>query len=121
MLLADDSSHQQVTDLIASVVTRKRGECLIRLGLHPPHDLLFPSTQALKEPEPTENADGWIGERLTEEQLTTVLARLNDVVDAFGGKVTRLYENSRRALCLVRIPPPSVELTPEVRCAVVGK
>ncbi|KAG8811004.1 hypothetical protein FRC19_004155, partial [Serendipita sp. 401] len=41
LLQGDDASHRKASDLIASVVTRKRGECLVHLGLHPPHELLF--------------------------------------------------------------------------------
>lgn len=119
MLLADESSHQRVADIIASVVTRKRGECLIKFGLHPSQEILFASNSPPTEPS-SDNAEGWTGSRVSEGELNTLIRRLTAAVDEFGGKVTRLYEHPTRATCLVRLPPPSVESTPEVRCAVVG-
>lgn len=119
MLLADEASHRRVTDLIASVVTRRRGECLVQLGLHPPQDLLFASSSLPSEP-PIDKADGWTGDRLTEDELKSSISLLISLVDSLGATVTRLYEHPTRATLLIRIPPPTVESTPEVRCAVVG-
>lgn len=124
MLLGDESSHesshhQKVTNIIASVITRRRGECLVDLGLHPPQDLLFASSSIPAEP-PVDKSDGWIGTRLTEDELKSSITLLNSLVDGLGATVTRLYEHPTRATLLIRIPPPTVESTPEVRCAVVG-
>ena len=119
LLLAGEPSHRQVTDLVASIVTRRRGECLVRFGLHPPHELLYASSGLLAEPS-VEGSNGWTGERLTEERLKTAVSLLANLMDGIGAKVTRLFEHPTRATCLIRIPPPTVESTPEVRCAVVG-
>lgn len=105
--------------MIASVVTRRRGECLVHLGLHPPQDLLFASSTIPAEP-PTDKSDGWIGARLTEEELKSSISLLVSLMDSIGATVTRLYEHPTRTTLLIRIPPPTVETTPEVRCAVVG-
>ncbi|CCA68509.1 probable GTP-binding protein 1 [Serendipita indica DSM 11827] len=122
LLLGDEASHRRVSDLIASIVTRKRGECLVHLGLHPPHQLLFGNSPL--PTEPTDDAAAkeaeWRGSKLDAEQLKTAIATLTQIVDGLGATVTRLFEHPTRATCLVRIPPPTVELTPEVRCAVVG-
>jgi hypothetical protein len=121
LLSEDESSHRRVTDTIAAIVTRRRGECLIHLGLHPPHELLFASPASPAEPASNSDVpEGWTGARLTETQLDAAIQLLTTLVDALGAKVTRLFDHPTRATCLIRIPPPMVELTPEVRCAVVG-
>lgn len=91
----------------------------MHLGLHPPKDLLYASAGLLAEPSADKSAE-WTGERLTEEQLNTAVSVLTGLMDGIGAKVTRLFEHPTRATCLIRIPPPTVESTPEVRCAVVG-
>ncbi|ETW80474.1 hypothetical protein HETIRDRAFT_33342 [Heterobasidion irregulare TC 32-1] len=56
-------------------------------------------------------------------QLDTLVINLIKTVEEVGGKACVLFKTTDghpRATVLLRIPPPSVSLTPEVRCAVVG-
>lgn len=82
-----------------------------------------------------------VGTARSEEELEILCTRMAAAVDELGGKVclpcmfcdisiptstaqiSILYKHTTlpvRAALLLRLPPPTVALTPEVRCAVVG-
>ncbi|CCO30776.1 GTP-binding protein 1 [Rhizoctonia solani AG-1 IB] len=66
------------------------------------------------------------GNPITEEELNIALKALESTADGVGAKTMLLYRHSGTAThtpyasLLVRLPPPTVERTLEVRCAVVG-
>ncbi|THH17867.1 hypothetical protein EW146_g3026 [Bondarzewia mesenterica] len=115
LLLSNDPRDQDSTrDLVASLLTSCRGEFLSRIGSHPPLSKLF-SNEALE--------DRWTGDELDVAQLETAVTNLTRAVEEVGGKACLLLKSTDehpRATILLRLPPPSVSLTPEVRCAVVG-
>lgn len=114
LLLANDVDRAR--DLVASVLTRRRGELVFRIGARPMHDKLF-AGEITTDQGPTQ------GTPRTTEEIETLSTRIAAVVDELGGKVSTLYKTTNgppRAALLLRLPPPSVALTPEVRCAVVG-
>lgn len=106
---------------------------MFRIGARPSRDKVFSG-------DPVTDADEVQGTPLTAEEVETVCTRVAAAVDEIGGKVRRTtyhdahlclmsYKTSTlykittqppRAALLLRLPPPSVALTPEVRCAVVG-
>ncbi|KAI0949408.1 hypothetical protein AcW1_009035 [Taiwanofungus camphoratus] len=116
LLSQTPSNHDRARDIIASLLTRHRGEYVFRIGAHPPHSRLFTG-------EPVIASDGWRGVARTEAELDALQQEIAQVVDEVGGKTTVLF-NTRsihpRATLLLRLPPTDVSLTPEVRCAVVG-
>ncbi|KAI0775757.1 GTP-binding protein 1 [Trametes elegans] len=107
---------EQARNIIASLLTRNRGEYVFRIGAHPSEARLFSGQHTTEE-------DVWQGTPRTAEELTTIIQETKAAIDEFGGKVSVLF-NTRtdhpRAALLLRLPPPDVSLTPEVRCAVVG-
>ncbi|GJE92240.1 P-loop containing nucleoside triphosphate hydrolase protein [Phanerochaete sordida] len=114
LLLANDTDKAR--DLVASVLTRRRGELVFRIGARPAYDKLFAG-------ETTADLGPLQGVARTEEEVEILASRIADVVDELGGKISTLYKTTDgppRAALLLRLPPPSVALTPEVRCAVVG-
>ncbi|EKM54471.1 uncharacterized protein PHACADRAFT_174976 [Phanerochaete carnosa HHB-10118-sp] len=114
LLLANDTGRAR--DLVASILTRRRGELVFRIGVRPAHDKLFAGGD-LRDSDPPQGVP-----RMAEE-VDILCARIAEVVDELGGKTSALYKISDgppRAALLLRLPPPSVALTPEVRCAVVG-
>jgi len=112
------SNHDRARDVIASLLTRYRGEYILRIGAHPPHPKLF-TDEALD----IIDTEAWRGTRRTAEELDVVRGRVGEIVDEVGGKTTVLVEGDSahpRATLLLRLPPTDISLTPEVRCAVVG-
>jgi len=134
LLSESEADHSKARDSIAAAVTRRRGECIVLFGRHPPHDALYAAAGTLEE---SATDDAWTGQRLSEEQLKQTTSRLSEIVDQIGGtvsdslseggpsahffhQVTQLFEHPTRTACLIRIPPPTLESTPEVRVGVVG-
>ncbi|KAI9062861.1 P-loop containing nucleoside triphosphate hydrolase protein [Trametes sanguinea] len=103
-------------NLIASLLTRNRGEYIFRIGAQPPPAQLFAGDSVSDEGE-------WQGTPRTTQELETIIEEAKAAVDELGGKTSILFESRTdhpRAALLLRLPPPDVSLTPEVRCAVVG-
>ncbi|EKM80959.1 hypothetical protein AGABI1DRAFT_71614 [Agaricus bisporus var. burnettii JB137-S8] len=117
VLMSSPADHAMGRDMIAELLTQNHGEYVFRIGAQPPHAALF--TEEL-----TDTTDGWLGTERTPEQITEIRRVLENLVDEVGGKVSLLYESLKgahpRSNLLLRLPPPNVSLTPEVRCAVVG-
>ena len=102
-------------DLIASLLTRHRGEYVFRIGALPPLSQLISG-------ESTEDT-GWIGVTRTQAEIDKIHVMTAKVVEQMGGKISTLFEsraNHPRIHLLLRLPPLSVSDVPEVRCAVVG-
>ncbi|KAI0645734.1 GTP-binding protein 1 [Trametes meyenii] len=109
-------NFEKARNLIASLLTRNRGEYVFRIGAHPPEAKLFAGQTPNEE-------DVWQGTPRTVDELTTIIEGTKAAVDELGGKVSILFDNRidhPRAALLLRLLPPDVALTPEVRCAVVG-
>ncbi|PCH43758.1 GTP-binding protein 1 [Wolfiporia cocos MD-104 SS10] len=116
LLSQTPTDFDRVRDMLASLLTRHRGEYILRIGAHPPHATLF-SGEAFAE------SDQWRGTARTVQELQTLQDEVNRAVDELGGKTTVLFETTPdhpRATLLLRLPPADVSLTPEVRCAVIG-
>ena len=106
-----DKAH----DLIASLLTRHRGEYVFRIGALPPLSHIVSG-------EPIEDT-GWIGVTRTQSEVDKLYEMTVKVVEQMGGKVSTLFESRTdhpRIHLLLRLPPLSVSDVPEVRCAVVG-
>ncbi|KAJ3538012.1 hypothetical protein NM688_g6580 [Phlebia brevispora] len=114
LLSANAADRDKARDLVAGLLTRCRGEFIFRIGARPIHARLFAG----------EIADGETqGFSRTQEEMNILKAGIAEIVDEVGGKTSTLYEADKpapHAAYLLRLPPPSVMLTPEVRCAVVG-
>lgn len=131
-----NNDHELARNTLASLLTRKRGEYILRLGVQPPRDVLFAG-------EPLDNVSSWTGVSRTVEDIDAGVVDIEKVVGEIGGKVCQaiirtlfcvvlFYRPSQvsvlfriggshpRVILLLRLPPPSVASTPEVRCAVVG-
>ncbi|KAI8992990.1 P-loop containing nucleoside triphosphate hydrolase protein [Trametes punicea] len=107
---------EQARNLIASLLTRNRGEYIFRIGAHPSPAKLFAG-------QFTSEDEGWQGNPRTIEELDIIVEEAGAAVEELGGKTSTLFESRvdhPRAALLLRLPPPDVSLTPEVRCAVVG-
>ncbi|CAE6476190.1 unnamed protein product [Rhizoctonia solani] len=120
-MLIDTEAGQQVTDYLAVLLLRNRGEVVLRLGTHPPiQQIMEPGTEL----STTDNRPR--GNSITEEELDTAFKSLETTADGVGAKTMLLYRHAGTdmhtpyASVLVRLPPPTVERTLEVRCAVVG-
>ncbi|SJK97249.1 related to GTP binding protein (GTPBP1) [Armillaria ostoyae] len=110
------NDYESARDMIAALITQNHGEYVLRIGSQPPHALLFSG-------ELTDSSNGWTGTEKTLQDLDTLRQRITEAVEEIGGKVSTLCEvrtGHPRISLLLRLPPPSVALTPEVRCAVVG-
>ncbi|KAK0225676.1 GTP-binding protein 1 [Armillaria fumosa] len=110
------NDYEMARDMITALITQNHGEYVLRIGSQPPHALLFSG-------ELTDSSNGWTGTEKTPQDLDTLRQRITDAVEEIGGKVSALCEvrtGHPRISLLLRLPPPSVSLTPEVRCAVVG-
>ncbi|KAF7361886.1 GTP-binding protein 1 [Mycena venus] len=116
-LLSNASSeHDIARDLLAGLLTQHSGEYVFRIGLQPPHAKLFAG-------ELTDDCEGWTGVSRTEQELDAIHKGIQTTVEEVGGKTSVLFEirtGHPRLSLLLRLPPPNVSLTPEVRCAVVG-
>ncbi|KAI0780026.1 P-loop containing nucleoside triphosphate hydrolase protein [Fomes fomentarius] len=99
-------------NLIASLLTRNYGEYVFRIGTHPPGAKLFAG-------QPATDEDVWQGAPRTAEELDIITQETTTVVD----ETSILFDSKTdhpRVVLLLRLPPPDVATTPEVRCAVVG-
>jgi hypothetical protein len=121
--------------MIAALITQHRGEYVLRIGEQPPRAQLFAGGLS-------DDTDGWSGVPRTVQELDLLKDGIIRTVEEVGGKVggahispqrrsltpwgpqTSVLFESRtghpRISLLLRLPPLSVSLTPEVRCAVVG-
>ena len=87
----------------------------------------------------TDESSGWSGISRSNDDIESILQQITKSVEEVGGKVqilSLLYRTwltswkmsvlfeakigHPRMTLLLRLPPPNVSLTPEVRCAVVG-
>ncbi|KAJ7925310.1 GTP-binding protein 1 [Mycena leptocephala] len=111
------ADHDLARDLLAGLLTQHSGEYVFRIGLQPPHAKLFAG-------ELTDDVEGWTGVSRTEQELDVIQKGIQTTVEEVGGKTSVLFETRTgphpRLSLLLRLPPPNVSLTPEVRCAVVG-
>ncbi|VDC07694.1 unnamed protein product [Peniophora sp. CBMAI 1063] len=116
LLAGTDEGFAKAKDLLTILLTRRRGEFLIRIGAHPSADKLFTNSELTGE-------EGWNGIQRTEAELATLKESLRRAVEEIGGKVSVLFETGGeqpRACILCRLPPADVSSTAEVRCAIVG-
>ncbi|KAF9060643.1 GTP-binding protein 1 [Rhodocollybia butyracea] len=116
LLNKDPASHDTARDMLAALITQSHGEYVFRIGAQPSKANLF---AGLDE----EGAGDWSGIERTQDQLDFLHQAITTKVEEVGGKTSILVEiqgkHPRKSL-LLRLPPPNVSLTPEVRCAVVG-
>ena len=77
--------HDKARNHIASLLTRHRGEYLLRIGAHPPHSRLFS-----KAPGSLEDSEGWRGSERTAEELDNLEHAVTDIVADIGGVVCAL-------------------------------
>jgi GTPase len=98
-------------------LTRHNGEYVIRIGERPPREELYSG-------ELTDESAGWKGASRSIEDVQTLVQELTKTVEEVGGRALALFDVMKaghpRTAVLLRLPPPNVSLTPEVRCAVVG-
>ncbi|KAF9452399.1 P-loop containing nucleoside triphosphate hydrolase protein [Macrolepiota fuliginosa MF-IS2] len=117
VLSRNSSEYATARDMIAELLTQHHGEYVFRIGAHPPHAELFSGGLS-------DATQGWTGTERTPEQIDEIREAFENLVDEVGGKVSLLLESRNGVHCrttlLLRLPPPNVSLTPEVRCAVVG-
>ncbi|KAJ6499292.1 GTP-binding protein 1 [Mycena sanguinolenta] len=116
-LLSDLPANRDIArDLLAGLLTQHSGEYVFRIGLQPPHAKLWAG-------ELTDDCEGWTGVSRTEQELDVIHKGIQATVEEVGGKTSVLFQTRTghaRLSLLLRLPPPNVSLTPEVRCAVVG-
>jgi len=115
LLSSEAEDAGKAHDLIASLLTRHRGEYVFRIGA-------LPQLSRLVSGEPIEDT-GWIGVTRTQTEVDKIHETAVTVVEQMGGKVSILFESRTdhpRIHLLLRLPPLSVSDVPEVRCAVVG-
>ncbi|EAU91663.2 GTP-binding protein 1 [Coprinopsis cinerea okayama7 len=116
LLSSNPGDHDAARDQIAALLTHNNGEAVIRIGQRPPRTELFAD-------ELDDSIPGWSGTPRTSEEVEKLIQGLTTTVEEVGGKALSLFEiktGHPRASILLRLPPPNVSLTPEVRCAVVG-
>ncbi|KAL1673923.1 P-loop containing nucleoside triphosphate hydrolase protein [Schizophyllum commune] len=116
LLAGTQKEHDAARDTLASLITQHHGEYVFRIGASAPHTKLFAGK--LMDAD-----EGWEGKERTVEEVDSLVEGVRTAVEEIGGKVCVLFEvktDHPRATLLLRLPPPSVSLTPEVRCAVVG-
>ncbi|KAF8135691.1 P-loop containing nucleoside triphosphate hydrolase protein [Boletus edulis] len=109
-------NDEQARNALASLLTQFQGEYVFRIGQRPPLDPLFNG-------ERLDSAPGWTGIGRTQEEVDKLATELSKAQDDIGGKASVLLRVGGlrpRVSLLLRLPPPSVALTTEVRCAVVG-
>ncbi|KIP10868.1 hypothetical protein PHLGIDRAFT_115011 [Phlebiopsis gigantea 11061_1 CR5-6] len=100
----------QARDILASALTQRRGELVFRIGSRPPHERLFAN-------EPVSETDQLQGTSRSAEEVDVICARVSQAAEEFGGKTSTLYKTQSdppHAALLLRLPPPSVALTPEI-------
>ncbi|GJJ06502.1 hypothetical protein Clacol_000694 [Clathrus columnatus] len=116
LLSNTESDYEKARDALAGRLTRNKGEYIIRFGCHPTRSHLF-------DIEEKESLKAISTEPCNASDLKLIEARLLVVAEEIGAKVSTLfisYDSNPRATYLLRFPPTSVQLTSEVRCAVVG-
>ncbi|TFK54207.1 GTP-binding protein 1 [Heliocybe sulcata] len=116
LLSGAEPDHDRAKDALAQLLTRARGECVFRIGSRPPNIKLFAG-------EPLDGESGWSGVSRTLQEVEKLCKDVTACVEEVGGKVSVLHKSDTvqpRAALLLRLPPPNVALTPEVRVAVVG-
>ncbi|KAF8893332.1 GTP-binding protein 1 [Infundibulicybe gibba] len=116
LLSSSRPDHDLARDTIAALITQHHGEYVLRIGSHPPHEGLFSG-------QLSDDSGGWIGTARTVQEIDMLRQNITSALDEVGGKTSLLFEirtGHPRVSLLLRLPPPSVSLTPEVRCAVVG-
>ncbi|KAF5393324.1 hypothetical protein D9757_000583 [Collybiopsis confluens] len=111
------ANRDAARDLLAALITQHHGEYVVRLGVQPSKAKLF--ADELDDSV----SDDWSGFDRTQDELDFLVQEITTTVEEIGGKTSLLCNitgmHQRRSL-LLRLPPLSVSLTPEVRCAVVG-
>lgn len=80
LLSATPESREKARDLLASLLTRGRGEYIFRIGAQPDHTKLF-AGQSISA------TDVSAGIAKTTEEVNLVRAELSQVADEIGGKV----------------------------------
>jgi GTPase len=116
LLSGATDQHERARDMIASLLTRNRGEYVFRLGERPTNEHLFALASKVPETQFT-------GVARTTNELARLRKEMSVAAEEVGGKLCVLFEtldDHPRAVYLIRLPPPNVSLTPEVRVAVVG-
>jgi hypothetical protein len=134
LLSSNPADHEAARDQLAALLTRKNGEYLFRIGRQPPRAELFSGDLTDTNPD-------WTGIGRSTDDLHTLQNHITQTVEEIGGRVSFmvvacvpkravfalqasvLFEVTTghpRTSILLRLPPPNVSLTPEVRCAVVG-
>ncbi|KAF8514255.1 GTP-binding protein 1 [Hysterangium stoloniferum] len=111
-----ESDYEKARDAIAARLTRNRGEYIIRLGAHPSKSSIF-------NVENKESLDAAFGIECNESDFKVVESTLLRIAEEIGAKVSTLFTATTPKLhgsYLARLPPAGVNLTAEVRCAVVG-
>ncbi|KAF8906537.1 GTP-binding protein 1 [Gymnopilus junonius] len=124
LLSQNPGDHDLARDQVAALLTQNNGEYVLRIGQRPPLTELFAG-------DLNDSTAGWIGNSRSVEDIETLLAQIMKTVEEVGGKAGTFWmpftsvlfevkDGHPRAALLLRLPPPDVSLTPEVRCAVVG-
>ncbi|KDQ53478.1 hypothetical protein JAAARDRAFT_209844 [Jaapia argillacea MUCL 33604] len=116
LLSGETPKYEKARDLIAQLLTRSRGEYICRIGRRPPHSELFAG-------QPLNDGEEWLGVDRSLEEMDRLHQLIAQIAEEVGGQASVSYEsrtNHPRISLLLRLPPPNVSLTPEVRCAVVG-
>lgn len=123
-LLSSNSaeSMERARDSISALLTSRQcqGEYIVRLGRHPTHARLFSNGKDALDAA----AQTPVGTRCSVVELRQMQSRLAQIADETGSKLSTLFfyddAEDAHASFLIRLPPPNVALTPEVRVAVVG-
>lgn len=80
------ADHEIARDHIAALLTRRSGECLLRLGEQPARSELLSG-------ELNDQASNWSGTPLSSEELDTVGFRIAKATEEIGGKVIHTYRH----------------------------
>ena len=72
--------HSMARDMIAELLTQQHGEYVFRIGVQPPHAMLFSE-------ESIDAAQGWTGIERTMEQVDEIRESIDRLTDEVGGKV----------------------------------
>ncbi|TFK44701.1 P-loop containing nucleoside triphosphate hydrolase protein [Crucibulum laeve] len=116
LLSKTPTDHDLARDMLAAILTQNNGEYVLRIGQQPPQDELFSG-------DLTDDTNGWSGVPRSVQEIDILRDEITKTVEEVGGKTSVLFEikhGHQRISLLLRLPPPNVSLTPEVRCAVVG-
>ncbi|KAH9485398.1 GTP-binding protein 1 [Psilocybe cubensis] len=116
LLSSSTPDYDSARDLLAALLTQCNGEHVLRIGQQPSHTALFSG-------ELKDESAHWSGTPRTIEEIGSLRTQVTKAVEEVGGKASVLFETitgHARISLLLRLPPPNVSLTPEVRCAVVG-